>query len=98
MQEEFSTEPVQILDRAKKFFFLIICHSYLFIYTYSLITDTTKRFTFMYLTLFMIRPKLFVLIAHATGWILFFSLMIAFVSGVPGNQNIMARIFSPAFL
>jgi two-component system, LytTR family, sensor kinase len=52
----------------------------------------------MYLPLFMIRPKLFSFIAHATGWILFFSLMIAFVSGSPGRQNISARIFSPAFL
>jgi two-component system LytT family sensor kinase len=52
----------------------------------------------MYLPLFMTRPKLFTLIAHATGWVLFFSLMIAFVSGTPGGQNIAERIFSPTFL
>jgi hypothetical protein len=52
----------------------------------------------MYLPLFMMRPKLFSFIAHATGWILFFSLMIAFASGTPGGQNIMARLLSPAFL
>jgi two-component system LytT family sensor kinase len=46
----------------------------------------------------MIRPKLFYFIAHATGWIVFFGLMIAFVSGTPGRQDLMTRIFSPVFL
>src|SRR5258706_5008534 len=52
----------------------------------------------MYLPLFMMRPGFCVLIAHVAGWILFFSLMIAFISGGPGGQSAMTRMFSPAFL
>src|SRR5438876_1125660 len=72
---------------------------FLFIYTNNLLADTTERFTFMYLPLFMMKSKLLVLIAHATGWIFFFSLMAAFISGSPdGRQSLVSRIFSPAFI
>ncbi len=47
----------------------------------------------------MKQNRLIFILAHSVGWILFFSLMIAFISGFPGSgETIAARIISPFFL
>jgi two-component system, LytTR family, sensor kinase len=46
----------------------------------------------------MFKSKTSIVVVHVVGWLLFFSLVLGFVSTSPGHSNIFPKLFSPYYL
>jgi two-component system, LytTR family, sensor kinase len=70
-----------------------------FIHTFCLPDGTPQRFNFMYLPLYIMKQnKLTPAIAHAAGWIFFFSLVLGFLYNSRNAPGISTIIFSWSFV